>query len=340
MPTASRRIRYGHLREAAERSSFEWRERTGELFEKLCEIGALANVPRSELDGFEGRFELSKGAQYYQLQSDRGVLRAWSMQDDGFTAVGDDALVLRACPQILLEKIAKANQFRLRDAVIGLNPMIGIADRVIDGKKFVLIIALDRDWITSFNVQDFVRTLAKDAECIMLLSELASSSFPWELTGKIHRRAVPLPEPDDEWTLPRDHFFDPSFGISTEAIALEYSDKKLIFDGVAKKIFVLGREIELKAGSRPFEFLRGVGLLAGNSAIATDRFASEYLGYHESYNANDIVRSARTQARAALKRGLDAVEFEVAVLLCMPETGDKTVKSGFRPDQVLILGSD
>lgn len=337
MPNAERLASHRHLLEGTQRSSFEWRARLGELFDDMLRAKVLRPVNVTELDGFEGRFDFDRGVQRYRLEVHDGSLRGWSLEDEHLLVVQQSDVVLAANPSALFEMIASRNGFTLRKSVSGQSSMVAVADRTIDSKHFILLIVLDPDWIHAFGAHQFVEDIASGAESIVLLSDLESKTFPWSLNGGLHRRASQIPGSEQNWSMPRKWFFDRALGISTETIVAAYPDKKLIVDGVAKRVFVLGRE--LLVGGRTFEFFIGLCHLSGASPLATDEFAKKFFGYFD-HDADAVVRRVQTQAREALsKTFICEIERGVATALCL-RTGRpaKHVKCGLAAGETLILG--
>lgn len=331
--------RYAHLVRGSKRSKDDWIERLSKpILDDMIALGALESVDHSELDGFEGRFRVADGMQELRLHVSQGVIIADPFEGGQSLRLDQSKLVFRANPEKLFKKIADSSGFSLCKANPGQSPMITFAQRTIENKIFKALIVLDTNWIGSFSAQFFVEEMVKGAESVILLVDQEFPSFPWNLAGKIDRRVDRIPMASNGWRIPREWYCDPRFGISTKAIVAEYPEKKIVFDGVNKKFVILGHEVNVRADSRPYDFLRGLCLM-GTSPMATDMFAKKYLGYHAD-DGNEIARAARTQASKAIEKAItDPATLKTALGFCTPETANKTVKSAFNPEDILILGS-
>lgn len=331
--------RYTHLVKGFKRSKEDWSARLSHsLMEEMMTLGALEIVEKTDLHGFEGRFSIGDESQDLRLHLVEGNILADPVEGGFSIPFERSDLVFVAKPEKLFAKIAENSGFVICKLQPGQSPMVACAERVIEGKVFKALIVLDSTWINSFGARNFVDEAAKGAEAIVLLVDQDLSSFPWNLEGKIDRRVDRIPTKGNIWRIDRDWYCHPRFGISINAVVSEYPEKKIIFDGVNKKIHLFGNEINLSAGSRTYNFLRGLCLM-GTSSMATDMFAQQFLGYHQA-DANEIVRSARTHVGKAIKKSIqDSAVLSSALALCLPETPNKTVKSAFKQEEILILGS-
>lgn len=343
MATSAPNLRLGYLSADSFRSRNDWNQKLNPVaVEELRQIGALEEVEPSEFISQTISFDFGDGALGYEIFNLDGITKAFP--SDGGTPIeikkGD---IYKANPKALFQKIAEVNRFQLQAQAPGQSSQVMVAERLFGrDQKFSLLMILDPLWFSTFGAQDFLNIIARSSSALTILFDgdvPMSSGLTSENTVI---RKLPMPTAQGDWIVNRDWYSHPRFGLPAKTIIAEHADKKIVFDGLNKKIYLLGEVVRVEADSRPFHFLRGLCHLAlnGNSAMALEVFAEHFLGL-TAYGAAAAASNARKQAKEAIKATFtDEAMRETAFNLCMPNnTPRKTIKTGFVRKEVYFVGS-
>lgn len=328
------------------RSKQEWILRLGIVqFESLISIGALLPLKTDELNGFVGLFDFGYGFQEYELRtdSDEGVI-AYS-QIDGVSVRNWNTLDIAfiARPEYFFLAVAKANKFEIEKNLDTGSVLVAVAKKIVSKKVFKMLMVLDESWISSFGSAEFVNRISKGCESLILLTPILQPIFPWSIEEKNYLKTGVFPAFDKELQIPRDWICHPKFGIPTEAIAEIYQDKKIVFDEIAGRIFMFGKEIILQVNSRPYNFIKGQ-LLKGPDSMDAEIFSKEFLGDDGNQDPKVVYQQAKAHAKLAIEKALaDTIELKQILFMLAPpvEKGKRgLVSSNLNEEDFIFIPSN
>lgn len=330
-----------HLVPSVIRTKVDWINRLGESQFNFCShhLG-LRSLEVHELNGIEGLFDFGDGLLLYKIELDgQDVLAIPVEGGPSHKNVNLVNQVFQARPEMLIKKIRNENSYSDLDIAIDLPLSVGFAQRLLDGKKFLLITCLNSVWLTNSANQALIKNAASKFVHTIVVSPTGKEHLEGLLNSDLSIVRQEVPNSDDQIKVSREIYGSKKLNLSTLVMLQIYNDKKIVIDLRNNgRTFLLGHELKIEHESHPSKYLKGVCKLAEEEELSSDTFAEVHMGCYQD-NRSDVVRKARTQLTQAIKKSIkDPASLELALSLCAPECSkSKTVMSGFKKNDVQFL---
>jgi hypothetical protein len=325
------------------RSSHEWLSLLDGELEHALKYELLLPASPSEFDGFMGLFDFEAGLKTYTLQRFENSVMAIPSDNLGpnYRVSEDRALLLRANPSRLFQRVFEENGFTPDGRIKGLPEGVALARRTVGLINALCIISTDPKWTTTAARDSWLNSILAEANHVILLTPTGQAPG-WQLRPGVRLDSAQIPLWRTGFKFPRHLYCRKELG-HTPIDAMEvYPEKDIIVDEETGEVVLFRTRLKTKKDTRGNLYMRGL-MKMGTSPVSMDFFAKTYLLFKLNFEQGDKVRDAKKELKERIAvsfKSDDELGVKVAELICPRSDDAGFVTKPFDQKIALLWGVD